>query len=228
MAHTHRPVPLIAEADGLLRGEGVYAAGRGAVPWARLAMLVAAGGLVYGTAMGSFGVRPLQTLYSALKMPILLGAATLVCLPNFYVVNTLLGLRDDFAAACRGVFAAQATLGVTLAALAPLTMLMNESTDDYDFAVVANGGAFAVGTLAAQITLQRHYRALIASNPRHRVGRFAWVALYVFVAIQLAWVLRPFVGAPDAPTQFFRDDAWSNAYVAVAEKISNAFDFSYR
>ena len=223
MVHAARTLPLIGDANGLLRGEGVYAAGRGAVPWKRLALLVAAGGLVYGAAMGSFGIRPLQALFSATKVPILLSAATFVCLPNFYVVNTLLGLRDDFAAACRGIFAAQATLAVTLAALSPLTLLVYSSTNDYDVAVVSNGVAFAVGTVAAQMTLQRHYRALIASNPRHRVGRLAWVLLYVFVAVQLAWVLRPFVGSPDARTQFFRDDAWSNAYVAVAEKVVNAF-----
>ena len=51
------------------------------------------------------------------------------------------------------------------------------------------------------------------------MGRFAWAALYVFVAIQLAWVLRPFVGSPTLPTRFFREEAWDNAYVVVAKKV---------
>ena len=220
MAHAATPLLLIRDVDPLLRGEGRYAAGRGAVPWVRLAAMVACGGFVYGAAMGSFGARPMQALFSALKVPLFLGAATLVCLPNFYVVNTLLGLRDDFAAACRGIFAAQATLAVTLAALSPLTLLAYASSGDYDFALLFNGVAFAVATLAAQGTLSRHYRALVAANPRHRVGRLAWVLLYVFVAIQLAWVLRPFVGSPGIPTRFLREDAWSNAYVVVADLIA--------
>jgi len=218
---------LIREADGLLRGEGRYAAGRGDVPWTHLAALVAVGGVLYGAAMGAFGARAMQAVFSATKVPILLSAATLVCLPNFYVVNTLLGLRDDFPAACRGVFAGQATLAITIAALAPVTLLVYASTDDYDFAVVFNGVVFAIGAVAGQVTLQRHYRALIAANPRHRIGRAAWLTLYVFVAIQLAWTLRPFVGRPETPTTFFREEAWSNAYVEVVRKVAGAVGRGY-
>ena len=57
------------------------------------------------------------------------------------------------------------------------------------------------------------------SRIRHRVGQVSWVVLYVFVAIQLAWVLRPFVGSPNIPTRFFREEAWSNAYVVVADLV---------
>ncbi|MHC4470828.1 MAG: hypothetical protein ACYS99_07670 [Planctomycetota bacterium] len=73
--------------------------------------------------------------------------------------------------------------------------------------------------MAAHVTLTRHYRALIVKDPRHRFGRLSWVVLYVFVAIQLAWVLRPFVGNPSLPTRFFREEAWDNAYVVVVNKI---------
>jgi hypothetical protein len=197
------------------------------VPWRRLALFVAFCGALYGGVMGLSDARLLQALYSATKVPLLLLAATLVCLPNFYVVNTLLGLRDDFGAACRAVFAAQASLAVALAAFAPLTLTAYASSGDYDFAIVFNGVAFAVGTVAGQITMQRHYRALVASNPRHRIARFAWAVLYVFVAIQLAWVLRPFVGSPGARTEFFRKDAWSNAYVVVFEKVSDFLTGGY-
>lgn len=214
---------MIGEANALLRGEGQYAAGRGVVPWRQLVLLVLAGGFVYGAAMGAFGARTLQALYSASKVPLLLGCATLVCLPSFYVVNVLLGLRDDFSAACRGVFAAQATLAVVLAALAPLTLFFYVSTDNYELAKVWNGVMFFVGTVTGQVTLSHHYKALIAQNPAHRLGRLAWVVLYVFVAIQLAWVLRPFLGAPGLPTGFFRDDAWSNAYVEVFDAIARLF-----
>ena len=68
-------------------------------------------------------------------------------------------------------------------------------------------------------TWARHYRPLVARNPRHRVGRAAWLFLYVFVAIQSAWVLRPFVGAPGLPTRFFREGAWSNAYVMLVRSV---------
>ena len=193
------------------------------MPWRSLLLFVAVSGCLYGSVMGSFGARPLQALYSACKVPLLVGAATAVCLPNFYVVNVLLGLRDDFSAACRGILAAQATLTVALASLAPVTLLVYASSDHYELCLVWNGLVFAAGTAAGQATLRRHYRPLIAANPGHRAARTAWLLLYVFVAVQLAWVLRPFLGAPGLATSFFRAGAWTNAYVEVAGIVTRLF-----
>ena len=48
---------------------------------------------------------------------------------------------------------------------------------------------------------------------------WVWLLIYAFVGIQVAWVARPFVGSPELVTRFFRADAWSNAYVHVAQLI---------
>ena len=209
---------MIAELDGLLRAEGRYAVGRGRVPVEHLLVLLLACGFLYGAAMGS-STRALQALYSGSKVPLLLAVATLVCLPNFYVVNTLLGLRDDFAAALRGILAAQAAVAVGLLSLAPLVLVLYQSSESYRLAILGNGACFALATLVGQRVLGRHYEALIRRNPRHAIGRGAWLGLYVFVAIQLAWVLRPFVGSPGLPTRFFREAAWSNAYVEILRRF---------
>jgi hypothetical protein len=214
---------VIAAADDLLRGQRAYAPGRGVVPWRQLLLFVLVFGCVYGCVLGAYGGRGLQALYSACKVPLLLGISTLVCLPNFYVVNVLLGLRDDWSAACRAIFAAQGTMAIVLAALAPVTAFVYVSTDHYELAIAANGLVFAIGTVAAQQTMNLHYRALVAQNRRHRISRAGWVVLYVFVAIQLAWVLRPFLGAPGLPTRFLREDAWTNAYVAVGGILARLF-----
>ncbi len=205
--------------DALLRATGSFAPGVGRAPIAHLASITCAAGLVYGAAMGTFGLRWLQVVYSSVKVPMLIGVSTLICLPNFYVINTVLGLRSDFAAACRGVLAAQATVALTLAALAPVTLTGYASTDDYPFATTLNGFAFLVAALAGQFTLARHYRELVRIDPRHRLARNVWLVLYVFVAIQLAWVLRPFIGDPGRATHFFRWNAWGNAYVEVVSIV---------
>ena len=44
----------------------------------------------------------------------------------------------------------------------------------------------------------------------------------MFVAIQMAWVLRPFIGSRDLPPQFFREEAWSNAYVQLVHIVARA------
>jgi hypothetical protein len=204
----------------LLATRGEHAVDQPVVQWRFLASVIVAGTFVYGSAMGSFGVRPLQALYSAIKVPLFVGMASLICLPSFFVLNTVLGLRDDFAAACRAILAAQATLAIVLASLAPITIFAYVSDGDYATATGLNGVMFLIATLAGHTTLSRHYRELIARNPRHRVGRAAWLLLYVFVSIQMAWVLRPFIGAPTMRTVFFRPDMWGNAYVEVAGLVS--------
>jgi hypothetical protein len=166
--------------------------------------------------MGGYSLRPLQMLYSSLKVPMLIAVSGLICLPSMIVLNTVLGLRQDLGAVLRGAALAQGTVCVSLAALAPVTTVAYLSLDDYRQAVLFNGAVFLAAALAGQVTLGRHYRPLIAANPRHRIARDAWLGLYMFVAIQMAWVLRPFVGDPDQPTRFFRVGAWSNAYVEIA------------
>ncbi len=207
------------EVGALLRREGRYADRGAAIPWLRLTLLLCLGGFAFGAVMGSSTLRPMQSFYSGVKVPLLLIVSSAVCMANFCVVNTVLGLRDDLAAACRGVVASQATVAICLASLAPLTALTSVSSDNYRLAVVMNGVFFAVATVAGQVTLEKHYRPLIAKNPLHRLGQLTWVTLYVFVAIQAAWVLRPFIGAPGLPPSFLRDDLWSNAYVVVLDTV---------
>ena len=209
--------------DGLLRSQGRFSPQGRIVPWRSLLLILLLSCMIYGAAMGSFGWRAAQSTFSGLKVPLLLVVSTSICLPNFFVVNTVLGLRDDFGAACRAVIAAQATVGVTLASMAPVILVIYQSTNNYRLIIVINGLIFALATAAGQVTLNRHYAALVARNRLHHIGRLAWVTLYVFVAIQSAWVLRPFVGYPRMPSQFLREDPWSNAYVEVFQDVLYLF-----
>jgi hypothetical protein len=65
-----------------------------------------------------------------------------------------------------------------------------------------------LAALAGQHTLARHWAPLAAARPVHRRVRRAWLALYLFCAIKLGWVLRPFVGDPALATVFLREDSW--------------------
>jgi hypothetical protein len=44
----------------------------------------------------------------------------------------------------------------------------------------------------------------------------------VFVAIQCSWIFRPFLGDPARPVEFFRADAWGNAYVELGDTLHKA------
>jgi len=69
------------------------------------------------------------------------------------------------------------------------------------------------------VLLRRLYRPLIARDARHRALLRLWLIIYTFVGIQMGWLLRPFIGMPDTPTRFLREDTWSNAYVFIADRI---------
>ena len=212
-----------ASIDDLLRGEGVFDPGAPDIPLRRLLLLLAVFGMAYGLVMGSYGGRPLQAVYSAAKVPLLLLVSVVLCLANFFMVNSLLGLRSDFGAALRAVLTAQAGVALSLAALAPVTAFFYASLPGgqsaYATAVAANGVAFMLSSFGGQLILNRAYESLALRDPRHRQARRAWLGIYVFVAIQMAWTLRPFIGDPDKPTRFFREGAWGNAYVEVARLL---------
>lgn len=180
-------------------------------------------GMVYGAVLGSFegvwGQRTWQVIYAALKVPLLLLVTFLIGLPSFFVLNTLLGLRRDFVQAVRALVATQAGLAIVLASLAPFTAFWYASSGNYAMAVRFNVLMFAVASFAAQGLLRGYYRPLIERNRNHRWMLWTWIVIYAFVGIQMGWILRPFVGAPGVPVQFFREGAWGNAYVVVAKLI---------
>jgi hypothetical protein len=191
----------------------------------RLAVCILAFALLYGAVMGTF--RGLagqsqwarQIVYSAVKVPILLSITFAISLPNFFVLNSLFGLRRDFSQALRALVAAQAGLAIILASLAPITMTWYASSANYQQALLFNGLMFAIASFTAQWLVRGYYRPLIARNRRHGWMLWTWLFVYAMVAIQLAWIMRPFIGSPTAPVQFLRDDAWDNAYVIVARLV---------
>ncbi len=211
-------MPLI---PALLRGSPLISGRR--VRLRELVLIVVLFGSFYGLVMGTFGgpggARWGQPFYSALKVPMLMGVSFALTVPSFFVLNTLTGLRADFGRALRAVAAAQAGLVITLASLAPFTGLWYLSCVDYTTAVLFNGLMFAIATAAGQVLLRRFYRDLIALDPKHKTLLRAWTVVYSFIAIQMAWVLRPFVGGPGEATTFLRPTAWGNAYVVIGEMI---------
>src|SRR5882724_510462 len=210
--------------DQFLRGEGLFsptppvAVSFRAQAWAQVRFIVACGCL-YGAIMGSFAGLTWsggeQMLVSAAKVPLLFLVTFLLCVPSFYVMNALAGVHTDFPRVLNALLGFQSTAAIVLAALGPITWLMNVSTTLYSFVVLWNGLMFGAASVSGHFMLRKLYRPLIATNPQHAVLRRVWIVLYAFVGIQMGWVLRPFIGSPGLPVQLLRQGAWGNAYVEV-------------
>ena len=78
---------------------------------------------------------------------------------------------------------------------------------------------FGAAAIMAQILLAIHFRPLIEKNHRHRWIMRIWIFIFAFVGIQAGYVLRPFIGSPDSPTDFLRQESFQNAYVKVWELV---------
>lgn len=214
--------------DDFLRGRGVFAIDAplvGRLRW--LLILLVTCGVFYGAVMGSYsGLTPgrlHQLLYSGVKVPLLLFATFVLCLPSFFVINTVAGLREDFGHVLRALVATQSCVTVVLAALSPITAFWYVCSPAYGPAILFNGLMFGIASGAAQIVVRRYYAPLIRRSGRHRTLLWTWFVLYAFVGIQMGWVLRPFIGDPDLPVAFFRKGAWGNAYMVVVGLIADGF-----
>ena len=183
-------------------------------PW--LAILLCGSG--YGAVMASYhgfaGERLLMIGYGALKVPMLSLATLLAAVPCFYVLNMLAGVGDDFGRVWNALVDYQLSVALQLAVLAPATLLVNVSNGDYRTAQAWSTLLFAATAWNARRSLRNCYAELTRKNSVHRALGRIWFGLYAFVGIQMAWDLRPFVGHPAMPVQFFRDQI-GNAYVEV-------------
>src|ERR1051325_2625703 len=152
-------------------------------------------------------------------MPLLIIVTSLLVLPGCFVLSTVLGLREDLSRSLQAILAGQAALAVSLASLAPVTRLVYTSGITHPHAILFNALMFTLATIIAQVVLWRRYRDLIRKDRRHLLMLWGWLIAYAFVGIQMGWMLRPFVGTPGAAVTFFRQEPFTNAYVAVVRLV---------
>ncbi|MBX3390684.1 MAG: hypothetical protein KF691_14650 [Phycisphaeraceae bacterium] len=187
-------------------------------PIRRAILTIALFSPLYGLAMGAFELsepRAMGPIYSAVKMPLLIFATSAVCLPGYFALSTVLRLRDDLRTALRAIVSSQAAFAAALVSLSPITLFMYANGVDHRTALLTNGMMFFIATLAAQAILWRRYRPLLMRSRRHALMLSYWLVAYIFVGIQMGWMLRPFVGTPGFAPTFFREEPFSNAYVVV-------------
>ena len=202
------------------------------------ALIVVIAGVSYGSVMGCYAAvanqrawseQWVQMLFSGSKVPLLILTTLLVALPSFFILNTLVGLRHQFKESLQAILLAQAGLVIVLLSLAPITLFVYVSVSPlqqgYSLAVLWNTFAFGGASVSAQLLLRKNYRQLIRQNPKHRWMIRIWIFVYAFVGIQMAYVLRPFIGSPGSAISFFREDPFENAYIKVLRLFWEAVDF---
>lgn len=176
------PADLLAEANR---------AGRR--PVARLALLAMGAMAIVGLVVASFS-GGVQMFVVPLKLCLGLGLCALLCLPSLYVFSSVAGagqsVRETTLALAMGV----ALIGVLLVALAPVTWLFSQSTDQ----PIVMGALHVIALLvSAAVGIRLVAKVMRALNGRPIPVIRAWGFMFVVVMLQMTTTLRPLVGEFD-------------------------------
>lgn len=178
---------------------------------------------IYGAIMGSTH-SVWQALSSAVKLPVLFLATLFICAPTLYFFNVLFGsdqrLRQNIAL----ILTAITVTAVLLLSFAPITLFFLLTTSQYQFFKLLNVGIFSIAGIMGVRFLSQGMRVVAGvSGEGERSLRWVlrlWMFLYAFVGSQLAWTLRPFIGAPSIPFELFRQlggNFYTNVFASIGE-----------
>jgi hypothetical protein len=226
------------EFSTLLRGEpAAISAWSGHWSAMRFTSHVAAivfGAGLYGAAMGWWRA-PEQALYVAVKFPIIL---LLTALGNALIngmLAPLLGLNLPFRQSFAAVVMSFAITSAILGAFAPLIAFMTWNAPPMSSQAVA-GPLYSLVKLTHVLVIAfagvvgnaRLFQVLAQMGGSRTVALrvlFVWLAGNLFLGSQLGWILRPFIGSPDLPVEFFRATALhGNFYENVFHSFMQIFN----
>jgi hypothetical protein len=182
---------------------------------------------VYGAVMGS--THSLwQALSSAVKLPILFLVTLVVCSPTLYFFNVLFGSNQSLTQNIALILTAITVTAVLLLSFAPITMFFLLTTSQYQFFKLLNVAVFAVAGIMGVIFLSQGMRLVSASGKEgagaRRMVLRLWILVYAFVGSQMAWTLRPFIGAPGIKFELFRQ-LGGNFYTNIVASIGEILGF---
>jgi hypothetical protein len=178
---------------------------------------------LYGAVMGS--THSLwQTLSSAVKLPLLFLATLFVCVPSLYFFSLLFGSRQSLRQNLTLILTAVTVTGVLLLSLAPITLFFLLTTTQYEFFKLLNVGIFAVSGLMGVVFLYQGMKVVSGEETEGANTRrwviIIWLFVYAFVGSQMAWTIRPFIGAPGVEFELFRQlggNFYSNVMYSIAD-----------
>ncbi|MCL4871688.1 MAG: actin-binding WH2 domain-containing protein [Anaerolineae bacterium] len=179
---------------------------------------------LYGAVMGS--THSLwQALSSAAKLPVLFIATLFICAPTLYFFNVLFGSHQSLTQNVALILTAITVTSVLLLSFTPITLFFLLTTSQYQFFKLLNVGIFAIAGIMGVRFLGQGMRIVAAEaegdSARRRVLRM-WMLLYAFVGSQLAWTIRPFIGAPSIEFELFRQlggNFYTNIFASLGEVL---------
>jgi len=196
-----------------------------------VAVIITGAGL-YGAAMG-YWRSPVQAGYNLVKFPLVILATTMGNALLNGMLAPLLGLDLRFRQSLMLVLMSFTIASAILGSFAPIVFFIVWNTPSlagrqevswaaYNFVQLTQVVFIAFAGVAANARLFRLLHSLSGSSRVARKILFAWLAGNLFLGSQLCWNLRPFIGSPVLPVEFFRPTAFQgNFYETVFRAIGH-------
>jgi uncharacterized membrane protein YesL len=212
--------------DGLLRaqrGDNEDAPVALAIGFRRAVLISLLLGSSYGLCMGLYSIRTngvdglAQMASSMIKLPLLFLSTLLITFPSLYVFGALAGSELDYRQSLRASDGWIAIMLAVGASLGPILGFFTLSTQSYAFIVLLNVVFLGIAGVSGSAALARGFglgKGDDQANARGRTVFVIWVLVFGLVGLQMAWVMRPFIGAPGSPFVLFRGTD-SNAFAAI-------------
>jgi hypothetical protein len=189
-------------------------------------VVIVVGASSYGMALGWWR-DPLQALYTAAKLPLAILLTTLGNALLNGMLAPLLGLNIGFKQSLLVIFMSFTIAAAILGAVSPLMLflvwntpppfaLTGAVTPAYSFMQLMAVVFIAFAGVMANVRLVPLLRDLSGSSVIARRVLFAWLAGNLLLGGQICWVLRPFIGNPNIPVEFYTKHAFEgNFFEAV-------------
>jgi hypothetical protein len=182
---------------------------------------------LYGAVMGS-SHSLWQALSSAAKLPLLFLTTLVVCAPTLYFFNLNFGSNQSLSQNVALMLTTITVTSVLLLSFSPVVTFFLLTTSQYQFFKLLNVGVFTVSGVMGVIFLSRGMQVVSYGGGEGKKARrrvvWLWIILYAFVGSQMAWTLRPFVGAPGLPFELFRQ-LGGNFYANVLASFGEILGF---
>jgi hypothetical protein len=190
---------------------------------------------LYGAAMGWWR-DPQQALFTAAKFPLVILLTTAGTALLNAMLAPLLGLNIPFRQSFSAILMSFTIAAAILGAFSPLMAFMVWNAPPmspetirgatYSFIKLANVVVIAFAGTTGNARLFQLLTRLGGSRTVALRVLFAWLAVNLFLGSQLSWILRPFIGSPSLPVEFFRATAlhgnfYENVFHSVQQILLN-------
>lgn len=177
--------------------------------------------ILYGIVMGSYHSL-LQALVAGIKLILLFVGTLLICFPSFFVIQQVLGSKMSLKQMLVIILSGFVLTSAIAFSFAPVVILFMITGGNYHFiqllhvAIFLFSGFFGMRLMVIALKFACEKKNIY---PRIGVSVFRiWIVILLFVSIQFAWNLRPFMCDKTEDFKLFRKYE-GNFYTAIIYSI---------